>query len=54
VNSPTILKEAAMLEVTRHIPRSAETDRDALRAGMRVAALASEGSLLSARAFARH
>jgi predicted amidohydrolase YtcJ len=36
---PGILKEAAMLDVTRHLPpRTAEMDIAALRAGMRVAA----------------
>ena len=48
LTSPTILKEAAMLEVTRHIPRSVETDRDALRAGMRVAAERGVGSIQEA------
>jgi predicted amidohydrolase YtcJ len=38
VTSAGVLKEAAMLGVTRHIPRSRDQDLDALRAGMRVAA----------------
>ena len=38
VTSAGVLKEAAMLGVTRHIPRSRDQDLDSLRAGMRVAA----------------
>jgi predicted amidohydrolase YtcJ len=44
VSSSGVLKEAAMLGVTRHIPRSREQDLDALRAGMRVAAEHGVGS----------
>ena len=46
---PGVLKEAAMLGVTRHIPaRSRDQDLEALRAGMRVAAEHGIGSVQEA------
>lgn len=49
VASTGVLKEAAMLGVTRHIPaRSTAEDLDALRAGMRVAASRGVGSVQEA------
>jgi predicted amidohydrolase YtcJ len=49
VASTGVLKEAAMLGVTRHIPaRSKAEDLDALRAGMRVAAAHGVGSVQEA------
>jgi predicted amidohydrolase YtcJ len=48
VGSTGVLKEAAMLCVTRHIPRSRDLDLDALRAGMRVAAAHGIGSVQEA------
>jgi predicted amidohydrolase YtcJ len=49
VTSTGVLKEAAMLGVTRHIPsRSRDQDLDALRAGMRVAAERGIGSVQEA------
>jgi predicted amidohydrolase YtcJ len=48
VTSAGVLKEAAMLGVVRHIPRSREQDLEALRAGMRVAAEHGIGSVQEA------
>jgi len=48
VSSTGVLKEAAMLGVTRHIPRSRNQDLDALRAGMLVAAAHGIGSVQEA------
>jgi predicted amidohydrolase YtcJ len=49
VSSTGVLKEAAMLSVTRHIPaRSRDQDLEALRAGMRVAAEHGIGSVQEA------
>ena len=49
ISEPGVLKEAAMLGVTRHIPaRSRDQDLEALRAGMRVAAEHGIGSVQEA------
>ena len=49
VASPSVLKEAAMLAVTRHIPvRSTAEDLDSLRAGMKLAASRGIGSVQEA------
>ena len=48
VPTRSILIEAAMLDVTRHVPRSRESDLDALRAGMRIAASRGIGSVQEA------